>query len=80
MTTSTHTNKEFDQELRTLRDRLCAMGGRCEQQMERAMEALADRDVAAAKKVIDGDHEIGVPVGAMARCRSNPYSPLYSPS
>jgi len=58
MTTSTHTNKEFDQELRTLRDRLCAMGGRCEQQIERAMEALADRDVAAAKKVIDGDHVI----------------------
>jgi phosphate transport system protein len=56
--TTTHTNKDFEQELRTLRDRLCAMGGRCEQQIERAMESLDERDVALAKKVIEADHEI----------------------
>jgi phosphate transport system protein len=55
---TTHTNKDFEQELRTLRDRLCAMGGRCEQQIERAMEALTEHDVAAAKKIIEADHEI----------------------
>jgi phosphate transport system protein len=55
---SSHTNKEFEGELRALRDRLCAMGGRCEQQIERAMEALNERDVTLAKKVIDADAEI----------------------
>jgi phosphate transport system protein len=55
---SSHTNKDFEQELRALRDRLCAMGGRCEQQIARAMQALEDRDVALAKSVIEADHEI----------------------
>jgi phosphate transport system protein len=55
---SSHTNKDFEQELRTLRDRLCAMGGRCEQQIARAMEALEERDVTLAKQVIEADHEI----------------------
>jgi len=55
---TSHTNKDFEQELRTLRDRLCAMGGRCEQQIERAMESLDERDVTLAKKVIDADQEI----------------------
>jgi phosphate transport system protein len=55
---TTHTNKEYEQELRALRDRLCAMGGRCEQQIMRAMHALDERDVALAKQVIEADHEI----------------------
>lgn len=55
---TSHTNKDFEQELRALRDRLCAMGGRCEQQITRAMEALDERDVAMAKQVIEADHEI----------------------
>lgn len=54
----THTNKEFEQELRTLREKLCAMGGKCEQQITLAMQALADRDDELAKKVIDGDHAV----------------------
>jgi phosphate transport system protein len=54
----THTNKEFEQELRTLRDRLAAMGGKCEQQITLAMQALADRDAVLARKVIDADHLI----------------------
>ena len=55
---ASHTNKEFEQELRTLRDRLAAMGGRCEQQITLAMQALADRDGELARKVIDQDHQI----------------------
>jgi phosphate transport system protein len=55
---NTHTSKEFEQELRTLRDRLCAMGGRCEQQITLAMQALADRDDELARKVVDGDESI----------------------
>jgi phosphate transport system protein len=57
MSTS-HTNKEYEGELRALRDRLCAMGGRCEQQIMRAMHALEERDLALAQQVIDADHEI----------------------
>jgi len=51
----THTSKDFDQELRTLRERLCAMGGRCESQIALAMKALADRDDDVARKVIEND-------------------------
>ncbi|HEY5922499.1 MAG TPA: phosphate signaling complex protein PhoU [Kofleriaceae bacterium] len=53
-----HTSKEFEAELRNLRERLCAMGGKCEQQITLAMQALADRDDELARKVIDGDHAI----------------------
>ena len=52
---TTHTSKEFEQELRTLRERLCAMGGRCEQQIRRAMQALTDRDNELAREVIAAD-------------------------
>jgi phosphate transport system protein len=55
---TSHTSKEFEQELRTLRERLCAMGGRCEQQITLAMQALSDRDDDLARKVIDGDELI----------------------
>src|SRR2546423_2511099 len=55
---NTHTSKDFEAELRTLRERLAAMGGRCEQQITIAMQALADRDDELARKVIEGDHLI----------------------
>src|SRR5580698_3263715 len=55
---SSHTSKDFDTELRTLRERLCAMGGRCEQQILLAMQSLTDRDDDIARKVIDGDAAI----------------------
>lgn len=55
---TSHTSKDFDAELRTLRDRLTTMGGRCEQQITLAMEALSERDDELARKVIDGDQVI----------------------
>jgi phosphate transport system protein len=54
MTTS-HTSKDFETELRTLRERLCTMGGRAEQQITLAMQALAESDDELARKVIAGD-------------------------
>jgi phosphate transport system protein len=51
----THTNKEFDQELRNLRERLTTMGGKCEQQITLAMQALSERDDELARKVIEAD-------------------------
>ncbi len=58
MVARVHTSKEFEQELRTLRERLCTMGGRCEQQIERSMHALINRDADLARKVIAGDQAI----------------------
>lgn len=52
---TSHTNKDFDAELRTLRERLCAMGGRCETQITLAMQALGERDDELSRKVIDND-------------------------
>ena len=40
----THTSKDFEQELRTLREKLATMGSRAEQQITLAMKALSDRD------------------------------------
>jgi phosphate transport system protein len=53
-----HTSKEFENELRNLRDRLCAMGGRAEQQIALAMQALTEHDDDAARKVISADATI----------------------
>jgi phosphate transport system protein len=55
---TSHTSKEFEHELRTLRERLCSMGGRCEQQLRRAMQALEDRDGALARDVVAADAAI----------------------
>src|SRR5689334_23651135 len=53
-----HTSKDFEQELRTLRERLATMGEKAAQQIARAMKALADRDDDLARQVIAGDAEI----------------------
>jgi phosphate transport system protein len=53
-----HTNREFERELKNLRERLLAMGGRAEQQMGLALAALIDRDDERASQVIDGDERI----------------------
>jgi phosphate transport system protein len=53
-----HTSREFDRELRTLRDKLLAMGGRAEEQIARAVKALIDRDETAAQRVIEDDTTI----------------------
>jgi phosphate transport system protein len=53
-----HTNKDFEQELRTLRERLATMGTRAEEQVALAMKALSDRDDELARHVINADHII----------------------
>src|SRR5688572_3776714 len=54
----THTSKDFESELRNLRERLAIMGGRCEQQIRKAMQALSDRDSQLARDVIAADRDI----------------------
>ncbi len=53
-----HTSKDFDLELRTLRERLATMGSRAEAQIDLAMRALTDRDDDLARQVIEGDATI----------------------
>ena len=53
-----HTSKEFESELRNLRERLCQMGGKCEQQITLAIQALGERDDELARKVIANDAAI----------------------
>ena len=52
------TSKEFDQELRTLREKLATMGSRAEEQIALAMRALGERDDDLARHVINNDKTI----------------------
>ena len=53
-----HTSKDFEQELRTLRERLATMGERAARQISLAMKALADKDDDLAREVIKNDTQI----------------------
>jgi phosphate transport system protein len=53
-----HTDKEFDQELKLLGERLVAMGERAAQQIAMAMRALTDKNDDLAREVVKGDAAI----------------------
>ena len=53
-----HTSKDFEQELRTLRERLATMGEKAAQHISLAMKALADKDDDLARDVIKNDVQI----------------------
>lgn len=53
-----HTSKDFEQELRTLRERLATMGERAARQIALAMKALADKDDDLARDVVKNDVQI----------------------
>jgi phosphate transport system protein len=53
-----HTSKQFDAELESVRSRVLQMGGLVEEQIIRAMEALAAGDMAMIDKVIADDHRV----------------------
>jgi len=55
---TSHTSKEFEHELRTLRERLATMGARAEEQIALAMKALVERDDELARQVIAADQAI----------------------
>ncbi|MEO8701577.1 MAG: phosphate signaling complex protein PhoU [Kofleriaceae bacterium] len=52
---ATLTSKDFELELRTLRERLATMGERAAQQISLAMKALSDKDDDLARQVIKDD-------------------------
>jgi phosphate transport system protein len=53
-----HTSREFERELRSLREHLLAMAGRAERQIRRAIESLMKRDDGLAAEVIVDDEAI----------------------
>ena len=53
-----HTSKEFDNELRTLREKLLVMGERAEGQITLAMQSLTQHDDEIARRVIANDTAI----------------------
>ena len=53
-----HISKKFDAELEGVRSRVLQMGGLVEQQINRAMEALANGDMPLADQVIADDHRV----------------------
>jgi len=55
---SGHTLTKFDHELATLRDLVLGMGGRVEEQLRHAVQALREGDTALARAVVQGDRAV----------------------
>jgi phosphate transport system protein len=53
-----HTDREYDNQLRQLRDRLLLMAGHIESMIESAIRALVERDVTLARRTIENDHKV----------------------
>ncbi|QSX41946.1 phosphate signaling complex protein PhoU [Shewanella cyperi] len=58
LSTNKHISGQFNAELEDIRNRVLAMGGLVERQLEQALDALGSLDAELAKKVIDGDHKV----------------------
>lgn len=53
-----HTDKNYAQELKSLKEKILKMGGRVEEMIAWSIEALVNRDSELAKKVISTDHQV----------------------
>jgi phosphate transport system protein len=53
-----HTDRKFDEDLKSLRDMLIRMGGLIEDQIEQSINSLVNRDATLAEAVIDRDKEV----------------------
>ncbi|MGD8862769.1 MAG: phosphate signaling complex protein PhoU [Myxococcales bacterium] len=53
-----HIDREFDAELDELRRRLIVMGGRVEEMIARSVQALVERDVDEARRIIAEDEKV----------------------
>ena len=58
VSTDGHTVKRFDQQLASLRSLVLEMGGLVEDQINRAVQALQDEDLAGAREVVARDHVV----------------------
>jgi phosphate transport system protein len=55
---TTHTDRQYEDELSELRQRILTMGGLVEKQIANAIQALVTRDQALAEATIARDHEV----------------------
>jgi len=58
MVNNEHTSKQFDSELAAVRDRVLQMGGLVESQIQRAIEALINRDEELMERVVADDNRV----------------------
>lgn len=58
MGSTEHTSKQFDAELEAVRARVLQMGGLIENQIVRALDALAKGDTKLAAEVVEDDHRV----------------------
>ena len=69
MNLNKHISGQFSAELEDIRNRVLAMGGLVERQLEQALDALASLDAELARKVIEGDHKVnGMEVSIDEEC------------
>ncbi len=55
---TTHTDKKYEEELKKLRDDILSMGGLVEDQIQKAVSSLVDRDSKLAEVIIERDKEV----------------------
>ncbi len=53
-----HTDKRYEEELKKLREEILYMGGLVEDQIQKAVRSLVDRDSELAEMIIERDHEV----------------------
>ena len=57
-TSMEHTDKRYEEELKKLREEILYMGGLVEDQIQKAVKTLVDRDSELAQVIIERDHEV----------------------
>lgn len=57
-TSRQHTDREYEAELRRLREQLLLMGARVEESIADSIKALVDRDSERARRTIEADHQV----------------------
>ena len=56
--TRAHTDREYDNQLRQVRDKLLLMAGHVENMIANSVRSLVERDVVLAQRTIDNDHKV----------------------
>jgi phosphate transport system protein len=56
--TRAHTDREYDNQLRQVRDKLLLMAGHVETMIANSVRSLVERDIALARRTIDNDHKV----------------------
>ena len=53
-----HTDKRYEEELKRLREQILYMGGLVEDQIQKSVKSLVERDSQLAQSIIERDHEV----------------------